>query len=93
MTMKVERAMIEERGTPREIAERMTRLPEGEYRVFVQRVRSREETAAVLTGIWVRANANQDPAFAGQSDDDVMRSVDEEIAAYRATRRASQRSQ
>jgi hypothetical protein len=36
-------AMLEDRGTPRQLAEWITRLPDGEYQVFVKKARSRDE--------------------------------------------------
>ncbi|MCC7166482.1 MAG: hypothetical protein IT565_02840 [Rhodospirillales bacterium] len=38
--------MIEQRGTPRELAEQLAGLPEGRYRVVVQRLKDRDEALA-----------------------------------------------
>jgi hypothetical protein len=77
-----------ENGTPRELAERLNRLPEGKYRVLVQRVGVREKAESVFDWLARDIKANPDPAVAGKSDDDVMDMVNAIIDEERANRRA-----
>lgn len=87
---KAERAMIEERGTPRELAERMTHLPEGEYRVYVQRVQSRAEILADFDRETEEMERNPPPETVGMDDDEVMALADQVIQEVRrSSRRAS----
>lgn len=79
--------MIEERGTPREIAERMTRLPEGQYRVFVQRVRNRDEILAGFERTTQEMRRNPPPETAGMTDDEVMEWADNIVQEVRRTSR------
>ena len=73
-----------EKGSPRELAERLQKLPDGEYRVLVQRVRSRADVLAVVDGIAEDIRTRPDPALAGKSDDQVMDQVNAIIDAERA---------
>lgn len=75
--------MIEERGTPRELAERMTHLPEGQYRVYVQRVQSREEILADFDRTTERLRRNPPPETLGMNDDEVMALADSVIQEVR----------
>jgi len=82
--------MIEERGTPRELAERMTHLPEGQYRVYVQRVQNREEILAGFDRTTERMKADPPSETLGMNDDDVMALADSIIQEVRrATSHAS----
>ncbi len=81
-----DRPMTEERGTPRELAERLTRLPDGQYRVFVQRVQSREEVLADFDRDTEALRRNPPSETVGMSDDEVMAWGDDVV---RDVRRAS----
>ena len=80
--------MIQERGTPRELAERMTHLPEGQYRVFVQRVRSRDEVLADFERTSEDMRRSPAPESLGKGDDEIMEFADEMIRDVRRASRA-----
>ena len=88
----VTRTVIVESGTPSELAERITHLPEGHYRVTVERQPSREEILANLDRIWAEADANPDPATAGMTEDEVTDWVNSVIEEERAAERAKKRA-
>lgn len=71
-SIKAERTIIEECGTPRELADRLTSLPEGQYRVFVQRVRGHEEILAGFDRTTEAMRRDPVPETADLSDDDAM---------------------
>lgn len=73
-------------GTPFELAESIRRLPEGEYRVLVQRVGSRSEALAALDGVARDIRDNPDPDLAGKSEEEVMDVVNAAIEEERAKR-------
>ena len=75
---------IIESGTPVELAERLKRLPAGEYRVLVQRVRSRRYALAAIDRIAQDVKDNPDPDLTGKSDDEVMDMVDAIVGDTRA---------
>jgi hypothetical protein len=77
-----------ENGTPRELAKRLNRLPEGNYRVLVRRVGVRENAKLALDWLERDIKANPDPAIAGKSDDEVMEMVNAIIDEERASRPA-----
>ncbi len=81
--------MIEERGTPRELAERLTRLPEGQYRVFVQRVRRREEILADFDRTTEEMRRNPAPEAIGKSDEEIMDFADSVIREVRQSSRSA----
>ena len=81
--------MIEERGTPHEIAERMTRLPEGQYRVFVQPVRRREEILADFDRTTEEMRRNPAPEVIGKNEDEVMDFADSVIRDVRRSSRSA----
>lgn len=82
--------MIEERGTPRELADRMTRLPEGQYRVFVQRVRTREEVLADFDRTTEEMRRNPPRETANMTDDEVMDWADNIVQEARRAHRSGQ---
>lgn len=81
--------MIEESGTPRELAERMTRLPDGQYRMFVQRVRSRDEILADFDRATEEMRRNPSPEAMGKTEDEIMEFADSIIREVRQASRAA----
>lgn len=84
--------VIVESGTPSELAERITHLPEGRYRVTVEREPTRQEVLAELDRLWAESDAVPDPAVAGMSDDEIMEWVNDVIEEERAAERAKKRA-
>lgn len=81
--------MIEERGTPHEIADRLNRLPEGQYRVFVQLVRSREEILAGFDRTTEELRRNPLPEVADMTDDELLEWADGIVQEVRRSSRAT----
>ena len=84
---KTEGPMIEQRGTPRELAERMARMPEGQYRIFVQRVRSRDEILADFERTTQEMRRNPPAETAGMTDDEAMDWADQMVQEVRRSNR------
>ncbi|HYD65530.1 hypothetical protein [Azospirillum sp.] len=80
--------MITDNGTPQELAQRIGRLPDGQYRVYVQPIRSRAEVLAEFERLFATADASPDPAVAGKSDDEIMDMVNAIIEEGRSGERA-----
>ena len=82
------RSMIKESGTPREIAERITRLPEGQYRVMLQRVSTRGNVLADFDWTTEEMRHNPAPEAVGKTDDEIQewanQMVDEARRSFRA---------
>ncbi len=83
--------ITEERGTPRELAERMTRLPEGQYRVFVQWVQSHEEVLADFDRDTERLRRSPMPETADMTDDEVLAWGDDIVQEVRRSRKTNSR--
>lgn len=89
MSVEAERRMIEERGTPRELAERMTRLPEGQYRVIVQRLRSCGDILADFDRTTQEMRRSPPPETATMNDDDAMDWADSMVQEVRRSSRSA----
>lgn len=87
--MNVELPVIEERGTPRELAETMSRLPEGQYRVIVQRVRSREEILTGFDRTTQEMRRNPPPETVDKTDDEVIAWAGDVIRESRRSSRSA----
>jgi hypothetical protein len=81
--------MIEQRGNPRELAERMAGLPDGQYRVYVQLVQSREEILAGFERTTEALRRNPPRETAGMTDDSVMDWADNVVQEIRQAHRSA----
>ncbi len=79
--------MIEECGSPRELAECMTRLPEGRYRVLVQRVRSRDEVLADFDRTTEALRIDPPQETANMTDDQILEWSDKMVKEVRRAAR------
>ncbi len=75
--------MMEQRGTPRELAERLAELPEGQYRVVVQPLRSREDVLAGFDAATESLGRNPPREAMGLADDAVADLADTVVRGVR----------
>ena len=71
--------MIEERGTPSELAERITRLPEGQYQVFVRKARNRADVIREFKALFSDLDKIPNPETVGMTDDEIQGWVNDAI--------------
>ncbi|MBI4967749.1 MAG: hypothetical protein HZC25_06480 [Rhodospirillales bacterium] len=83
--MKTKLLMTEQRGTPRELAERLAGLPEGQYRVVVQPLRSREDVLAGFDDATETLRRNPPPEAVGRTDDAIADFADTVVQDIRRT--------
>ncbi len=75
--------MIEQRGTPRELAERMAGLPDGQYRMYVQLVQNREEILAGFERTTEAMRSKAPRETASMTDDEVIEWADNVVQEVR----------
>lgn len=88
----VSKPVIVESGTPSELAERITHLPEGRYRVTVERQPSREEILAAFDRATEALREAPPHETDGMTDDELMEWVNNVIEEERAAERAKNRA-
>lgn len=71
-------------GTATDIAERISRLPEGQYRFSIERMPSKQEVVEKVDALFAKSRSAAQPEFVGKTEDEIQEIVNTWVDEARA---------